>query len=731
MYVYVAITMDFFCYQLNLHNSYLAQKELLSKMSQYKNPIAFLQELPTPKGKLIYPKCSTHLQHNKNQRATLYIPKHLDFCQINSLTTPLSMAACGKLNNQFILLVSLYIRPKAKTLPDILPKIISYAKQHKLPTIIAGDLNIHSQLWGSDQSKTNYLSQDMEEFIIQNNINVLNNTSAPTFRNSRDYTSHVDVTLTFQLDSQLEIKNWFCHDKVENFSDHNTITFNINNVIPAPPVYKRHWNKAKWETFTKALSLYEYYTPDTITQKALDDMVDDLYVNLHRALELACPAKPTQPKKDTNKWPAELQKQRLHINDLYKKQNNNPTKINIKTYEEEKSIFRNAAKKWQNQCELDSTLEINSIKEASQYYKNLTHSEINIGVLQDLSFTPGRETSPGVDTIKLLYKQHFPSHTPVKETVYSPFKQVNKSSLEHLYRDDITITKIKRAFKGFDTKKSPGPDGLKPIVLQHLPPKTMNQILIIYKACIALHFTPTKWKATKVIFIPKNDKPHYEIPKNFRPISLANYLLKTLERLLGWHMNKQLKTYPIHANQHGFCSNKGTESAISAVTSYIESFTLKNQHCIGVSLDIQAAFDSICPQAIKQALTKHGGQKDLIMWYYNYLTHRNIETELNNETSFASNGVGFPQGRVVSAYFWKIVFDPALSLINNDNTTGFGYADDLIILRGGLNANTSINQLQVSINRLITWGAKCKLQFNSNKIKVVLFNKKKLCIQHK
>ena len=65
----------------------------------------------------------------------------------------------------------------------------------------------------------------------------------------------------------------------------------------------------------------------------------------------------------------------------------------------------------------------------------------------------------------------------------------------------------------------------------------------------------------------KNNKPHYKIPKNFRPISLSNYLLKMLERLMGWHMTKQLEKIPIHVNQHGFCSNKGTESAISSVTS--------------------------------------------------------------------------------------------------------------------------------------------------------------------
>ena len=61
--------------------------------------------------------------------------------------------------------------------------------------------------------------------------------------------------------------------------------------------------------------------------------------------------------------------------------------------------------------------------------------------------------------------------------------------------------------------------------------------MMIYRACFYLEYTPTPWKDTKVIFIPKPGKEDYNQAKSFRPISLSNYLLKGLERLLGWHMN--------------------------------------------------------------------------------------------------------------------------------------------------------------------------------------------------
>ena len=157
-----------------------------------------------------------------------------------------------------------------------------------------------------------------------------------------------------------------------------------------------------------------------------------------------------------------------------------------------------------------------------------------------------------------------------------------------------------------ESKKSPGPDGLKPITLKHLPQSMITSIKIIYKAAIALHFTPTKWKSSKVVYIPKVGKDDYAQAKSYRPISLMNYLLKGLERLSVWVADTALEENPLHIKQHGFQKGKSTETAISNTIHRIEKHILNGEHCMGVFLDIQAAFDSIKPEHIKNALLKHG-----------------------------------------------------------------------------------------------------------------------------
>ena len=86
-------------------------------------------------------------------------------------------------------------------------------------------------------------------------------------------------------------------------------------------------------------------------------------------------------------------------------------------------------------------------------------------------------------------------------------------------------------------------------------------------------------------------------------------------------MKIAIKSNPIHTRQHGIRHDRSTESAISEATNYIQSHIPKRKFCVGVYLDIQAAFDSIKPHKIKEALIKHGGHKKMVNWYYLSLIH--------------------------------------------------------------------------------------------------------------
>ena len=81
---------------------------------------------------------------------------------------------------------------------------------------------------------------------------------------------------------------------------------------------------------------------------------------------------------------------------------------------------------------------------------------------------------------------------------------------------------------------------------------------MIYKASIALHFAPTKWKSSKVVYIPKVGKDDYAQAKSCRPISLINYPPKRSRKIKcmgGRHSPRRKPTTWIskrqkHGNSH-------------------------------------------------------------------------------------------------------------------------------------------------------------------------------------
>ena len=86
----------------------------------------------------------------------------------------------------------------------------------------------------------------------------------------------------------------------------------------------------------------------------------------------------------------------------------------------------------------------------------------------------------------------------------------------------------------------------------------------------------------------------------------------------------------------------------------------------GGILDIQASFDSITPERIKKLLLKHGCHPDMVDWYYELITHRNLETTYENFILEVTTSMGFPQGDVCSAIFWIIAFDKAAQILNSN-----------------------------------------------------------------
>jgi hypothetical protein len=73
-------------------------------------------------------------------------------------------------------------------------------------------------------------------------------------------------------------------------------------------------------------------------------------------------------------------------------------------------------------------------------------------------------------------------------------------------------------------------------------------------------YVPTAWHQVKVVFMPKPSRDSYSGPKNYRPISLTTFMLKTMERLIDRFLRDQILTsLPLHPNQHAYQTGKSAK----------------------------------------------------------------------------------------------------------------------------------------------------------------------------
>ena len=110
--------------------------------------------------------------------------------------------------------------------------------------------------------------------------------------------------------------------------------------------------------------------------------------------------------------------------------------------------------------------------------------------INTLRHANGDTTDSGTDTIDLLTQTHFPAATGQKHITYNNRRNAPTEEINRKYQNWINEKLIKEALAGFEKKKSPGPDGLEPIIFEYLPPQFIDALQTVYKSAIHLGYTP-------------------------------------------------------------------------------------------------------------------------------------------------------------------------------------------------------------------------------------------------
>jgi hypothetical protein len=117
----------------------------------------------------------------------------------------------------------------------------------------------------------------------------------------------------------------------------------------------------------------------------------------------------------------------------------------------------------------------------------------------------------------------------------------------------VTYTRVVWAIDQLAPYKSPSMDGIFPALLQEGREVLVPYLMKIFRTCRATGCVPPAWRQVKVVFTPKPGRDSYGAPKDYRPISLTSFLLKTIERLVDTFLKDEiLVSLPLHPNQHAY-----------------------------------------------------------------------------------------------------------------------------------------------------------------------------------
>lgn len=717
--------------QANLHRAAAAMDVLAWRFVKEEMQVALIQEPWATKGKLLGIPLTTGKQifdkSSCRPRAAIILSQ-----KINYLTIPLFIrtdlvAILAKIPTpggfQEVIIASAYLPgEELEAPPDCVKDLVRYSKDHGLPIILGCDANAHHIVWGS--SNNNKRGESLLEYLTTNNLDILNRGCAPTFIN-KIRQEVLDLTITSPCLAYKCLK-WHV-SKEASLSDHKHICFEIQ----ASQSEEKKFRNPKRTNWTQYQTILKYETcnlEDTISSPdCIDLQANQLVYNMINAYEQSCPISKKKGNKQLPWWNEELATKRKETRKLF---NRAKTFGNWEEYKKSLTEFNNLLKKskresWRKLCE-----EINELPVASRLQKVLSKdTPIDIGLLEK---PDGSLTTSSSETLEVLLATHFPGCKIIEnqEDEYTE-ERIQRPSphSSSLAAKIFTPEKIKWAINSFKPFKSAGVDKVFPALLQQGLEILMPAIIRIFKASFIWGYIPKIWRKARVVFIPKAGNRPIEKPKSYRPISLTSFFVKTMEKLVDYHIRTGPSKVRLHPKQHAYQKGKSTESALHDLVRNIEKAIEFKEIALCAFLDIEGAFDNTPHDAIIAAARKKGIEPTTTKWIHAMLKSRMTTAAIGNSTLTAQTYRGCPQGGVLSPLLWSIVVDELLDRLTTQGFETIGYADDLVIIIRGKHDFVISERLQLALNLIMNWCQSKNLNINPTKTDIIPFtNRRKIHI---
>ena len=745
--------------QINLNHSKLALDSIIHDMKQDRyDTIYMLQEPYYYKNKVPNLPIGYKVYGTQASRSIIIAPGHYPMFFCNDISSKDHTVCLFQNDSETAYFVCVYADIHIeidKNYPFL--KILDFISDNQKNAIICMDSNAHSTLTGSVVE--NKRGRDLDFLLFHHSIKVLNKGNKPTFYSSMGQTV-IDISL--QMGNDINAHSWKISDK-HYFSDHVLIVFEIDFKKIEPPLIKR----VNWGKFKDALNLHiEEKEHEIWGQNLIEEEANFLVASITKALNSSTYISPINVKSSSaHYWNDDLALMQRDVRSRFKKWKDDSSESNRNDYVSLHRSFRMAVRKAKRKCWKEFLGSIADPKSMSLLNKILNRqAQHNIGLIKKPS---GELCASHEESIEFLMRSHFPGSVPLREennqapenrnSVFRgevslpgvqncakqfripgstpsqmaaakrgsglPGKYCDKKRLDQSF---ITLENVKLAINSFGDNKIGGPDGFRPLVLKHLSETAFKRLTRLYQAIIELQYTPLIFLESRVVFLPKPNKPDYENYRSWRAINLLNFLAKGLEKLVLWEIETTtLQQNPLSINQFAFRKMYSCDLALSDLVDEIEHSILNQEYALGCFLDIESAFNNARHDDIISAMTEKQISPKIVGWYKHFLTQQVSRTNINGIKKSVKLTRSVPQGAIMSPLCWALVMDSLIKELNDGPIKIRCFADDVCILAKGVDPSTISSIMQEALNKAIAWGAKHSLRFVPEKTVAVFFHRKK------
>lgn len=588
-------------------------------------------------------------------------------------------------------------------------------------TIIAGDFNGHSPLWGyTDHNNT---GKFVEELCGATNLYVH---QSPETKETLLHRAHLtlhrpDLTL---LSADLE--NTSRVEVLDDIgSDHRPILISILTPERNTPDRRTRWNfrKANWNSYrdlTDQLS-------NNIEEEEPDSYNDAFVAAILKASTQCIPRGSVQHYKPF--WTPTLEKAVRKRREARETLEQSNATTNRAAYQKACAEVKLAVKSEKKQKWQSATADLNLENEGTKAWNLLQNLS---GETRRKNPKPMNDQGISITTDKKKAEHMNRAFASVsragnltdqdKDNLRN-LKQKEKAPTANnsLFEENFTKSELRQAIRKIKLRKAPGPDKIHGEMLKRLGGTGKEALLELINASWKKGQVPRAWKTAYITPIPKPGKDH-KLASSYRPISLTSCIGKIAERMINKRLYWYLETTNnLGKNQAGFRKGKSTVDQLFRLTQRIHDGFQNKKHTLGVFVDLQQAYDRVWRKGLLIKLNDMGIHGKLYNWIKFYLIDRTIQTRVNDALS--SKEVleeGLPQGSCLSSTLFLVYIKDLEDIIDSENAL---YADDLTLWASHTDISIAAAEIRRNLKKLEKFCEKWKLKISEPKTIYTIFTK--------